>query len=157
VIATVSRVEDAIVHTIPPELADFANIFDNKNASKLPANRLSDHIIETTGEPPYRPIYNLSANKLKVLREYLDDALAKDWIRHSISPTGSPILFVPKKNDGSLRLYVDYRGLNKVTIKNRHPLPLITEILDRLSGAKVFSKLDLKDIYYQLRIKEGDE
>jgi len=68
VIVIVSRVEDAVVtYTIPPELADFANIFDNKNTSKLPANRLSDYIIETTGEPPYRPIYNLLANKLKVL------------------------------------------------------------------------------------------
>ena len=158
VIATVGRVQDAVVtHAIPPELIDYADIFDNENASKLPTNRSSDHAIETTGDPPYGPIYNLSANELKVLREYLDDALAKGWIRHSTSPAGSPILFVPKKNDGGLRLCVDYRGLNKVTIKNRHPLPLITEILDRLSGAKVFSKLDLKDAYHRLRIKEGDE
>ena len=63
---------------------------------------------------------------------------------------------MPKK-DGGLRLYVDYRGLNKVIVKNRHPLPLISETLDRLSGAKVFTKLDLKDTYYRIRIKEGDE
>ena len=68
----------------------------------------------------------------------------------------APILFVPKK-DGGLRLCVDYRGLNSVTVKNRHPLPLITETLDRLCGSKVFTKLDLKDAYHRLRIKSGDE
>ena len=107
-------------------------------------------------DPPYGPLYNLSNTELKVLREYLDDALAKGWIRHSVSPAGAPILFVPKK-DGGLRLCVDYQGLNQVTIKNRHPLPLISETLDRLSGAKVFSKLDLKDAYHCIRICKGDE
>ena len=63
---------------------------------------------------------------------------------------------MPKK-DGGLRLYVDYRGLNKVIVKNRHPLPLISKTLDRLSRAKVFIKLDLKDTYHRIRIKEGDE
>ena len=82
-----------------------------------------------TSEPPYRPIYNLSEKELKVLREYLRDALAKGWIRESSSPAGVPILFAPKK-DGELRLCVDYRGLNKITKKNRYPLPLIGEILD---------------------------
>jgi hypothetical protein len=90
------------------------------------------------------------------LREYLDAALKKGWIRASKSPSAVPILFVLKK-DGSDRLCVDYRGLNKVTIKNRYPLPLISELLDRLGHAKVFSKLDLYDAYYRLRIKEGDE
>ena len=66
------------------------------------------------------------------------------------------MLFVPKK-DGSLRLCVDYRGLNAVTIKNRHPLPLISKTLDRLVGAKVFSKLDIRNAYHRVRIKKGDE
>ena len=90
------------------------------------------------------------------LRNYLDDALEKGWIRHSTSPAGAPILFVPKK-DGGLRLCVDCRGLNAVTFKNRHPLPLITETWDRLGGSKVFTKLDLKDAYHRLRIKVDDE
>jgi hypothetical protein len=63
---------------------------------------------------------------------------------------------VPKA-DRSLRLYIDYRGLNKVSVKNRYPLPLISEILDRLTGAKVFSKIDIQDAYYRIRIKEGDK
>ena len=66
------------------------------------------------------------------------------------------MLFVPKK-DGGLRLYVDYQGLNNLTKKNRYPLPLISETLDRLIRAKVFTKIDLKDAYYRLRIREGDE
>ena len=107
-------------------------------------------------EPPHGPIYALSAVELKALREYLDSSLKKGWIRHSISPAGAPILFVPKK-DGGLRLCVDYRGLNKITVKNRHPLPLIGEMLDRLQGAKLFTKLDLRNAYHRIRIKPGDE
>ena len=116
-----------------------------------------EHAIELEGgKPPYGPIYHLSEKELKVLREYLEDSLKKGWIRHSTSPAGAPILFVPKK-DKELRLCVDYRGLNKLTIKNRYPLPLICEILDRLAGAKVYTKLDLKDAYHRIRIRRGDE
>ena len=75
---------------------------------------------------------------------------------YSTSPAGALILFVLKKDRG-LRLYVDYCRLNKVTIKNRYLLPLISKTLDYLSGAKVFTKLDLKDIYYRIRIRLGDE
>jgi len=67
-----------------------------------------------------------------------------------------PILFIPKK-DSRLRLYINYRGLNAVTIKNRYSLPLIIETLDRLYSSKIFTKLDLKDTYYRIRIKEGDK
>ena len=73
-----------------------------------------------------------------------------------MSPAGAPVIFAPKK-DGTLRLCVDYRGLNAITVKNRYPIPLISELLDRLHGAKVFSKLDLLDAYYRIRIQEGDE
>jgi hypothetical protein len=113
------------------------------------------HRIETTGEPPHGPIYNLSQTELKALREYLDEALKQGWVQASQSPAGAPILFVPK-SDGTLRLCVDYRGLNKITKKNRYPLPLISEILDRLSGAKVFSKLDLVNAYHRIAIHPDD-
>jgi reverse transcriptase-like protein len=86
----------------------------------------------------------------------LQDNLTKGFIRPSKSPAGAPILFAPKK-DGTLRLCVDYRGLNKVTVKNRYPLPLISEIMDRVNGAKWLSKFDLKDAYHRIRIKPGDE
>ena len=141
---------------LPEELIEYQDVFSTEEAGRLPSHQGNDHAIETTADPPYGPLYNLSTKELEVLRTYLDDALAKGWIQHSTSPAGAPILFVPKK-DGGLRLCVDYRGLNKVTVKNRHPLPLISETLDRLNGAKVFTKLDLKDAYHRIRIRKGDE
>ena len=141
---------------IPIQLRGFEDVFSKEEAGKLPPLKAGDHAIDVNADPPYGPIYNLSHNELAELRRYIDDMLARGWIRHSTSPAGAPILFVPKK-DGGLRLCVDYRGLNKVTIKNRHPLPLITETLDRLNGAKKFSKMDLKEAYHRIRIKEGDE
>jgi hypothetical protein len=81
--------------------------------------------------------------------------LRKKWIWPSTSLTGAPILFILKKDRG-LRLCINYRGLNKITIKNRHPLPLIDEILDRLIEAVQFTKLNLKDTYYQIHIRESD-
>ena len=104
----------------------------------------------------YRLIYPLSLQELDTLKEALEDYLRKGFIRESKSPASAPILFA-KKKDGSLRMCVDYRGLNAITIKNRYPLPLITEIMDRVAGAQVFSKIDLKDAYHRIHIKEGDE
>ena len=106
--------------------------------------------------PPYGPIYSLSEPELKVLKDYIDENLAYGFICHSSSPAGSPILFV-KKKDGSLCLCVDYRGLNKITIKNHYPLPLINELLDQLSKAKVFTKIDLRGAYNLVRIAPGEE
>lgn len=98
----------------------------------------------------------LSQNELEVVRNYIRTALDKGWIRPPKSPAGAPILFAPKK-DGSLRLCVDYRGLNEITLRNRYPLPLVGEIMDRLSGARVFTQLDLRDAYHRIRIRAGDE
>jgi hypothetical protein len=91
-----------------------------------------------------------------VLDQYIKDNLRKGFIRHSQSPAAAPILFV-KKPDGSLRLCVDYRGLNKITIKNRYPLPLITELLDKCGNAKYFTCFDLRDGYHLLRMAMGEE
>jgi hypothetical protein len=93
---------------------------------------------------------------LDILREYLDTAQEKGWIRPSKLPVGASILFIPKA-DGTIRLCVDYHGLNKVTIKNRYPILLISKMLDRLSKAKLFTKLNLRNAYYRLRVKEGDK
>ena len=82
-------------------------------------------------EPPYGPLYPLSQSQLQKLRQYLNKNLLSGRVRHSSNPAGAPILFVPKKN-GNLQLYMDYRGLNKITIKNRYPLPLIGDLIDRL-------------------------
>jgi hypothetical protein len=143
---------------VPPKLHHKWFAFSKHQSGVLPPHREHDHAIdiEEGARVPNLPIYNLSRRELDILREYLDKALDKGWIRPSKSPAGAPILFVPKA-DGTMRLCVDYRGLNKVTIKNRYPIPLVSEMLDRLSRAKVFTKLDLRDAYHRLRIKEGDE
>src|SRR5947199_6583227 len=123
----------------------------------LPAGGPYDHPIDLKGgQLPYGPIYNLSKKELKTLREYLQDSLQRSWIRESMSPAGAPILFAPKK-DGELRLCIDYRGLNKVTWKNRYLIPLINEILDRVVGTKIYTKLDLWNAYQRICIRKGDE
>jgi hypothetical protein len=93
---------------------------------------------------------------LKILRKYLNKNLEREYIQYSINSAGAPILFILKK-DGSLRLYVNYRDFNKITVKNRHSLSLMGETLDRLSGAAVYTKFDLKETYYRIRIKKGNE
>jgi len=94
--------------------------------------------------------------ELQALRDYLTENLAKGFIQHSKSPAGAPILFV-KKKDGSLRFCVDYHGFNKITKKNRYPLPLISGLLDQLCTRKIFTKLDLRGAYNLLMIRPGDE
>ena len=98
----------------------------------------------------------MSEKELEVLRGYIDENLKKGFIRESKSKAGYPILFA-KKKDGSLRLCVDYRKLNDITVKNRYPLPNIGELRDRLSKAKIFTKLDLRGAYNLIRMKAGDE
>jgi transposase InsO family protein len=144
--------------TLPTELQGYKDVFSTENSGLLPSHKTTDHAIDLQPgkEPPYGPIYPLSQTELQELREYIEENLQKGRIRLSKSPAGAPILFVPKK-DGGLRLCVDYRGLNGVTTKNRHPLPLVSEIIDRVSGSLYFTKIDIKDAYYRIRIKEGDE
>ena len=136
----------------------FTEVFSKKKVNELPAHGTHDHAInlEGTGDPPFGPLYNLSGNKLKVLWDYLADNLAKGFIRALTSPSEVPILFV-KKKDGTLRLCIDYQGLNHLTRKNCYPLPLINEVLDWLVSVKVYTKLDIQSVYNLIWIKEGDE
>ena len=154
-----SNVEpEYITVDVPTEYEDLSDVFGKAENLTLPDHGPYDHAIdlEPGRTPPFGPLYNLSATELSTLREYLERNLQKGMIRHSISPAASPLLFTPKK-DGGLRPCVDYRSLNDMTIKNRYPLPLITEALDRLQGAQIFTKLDVKDAYNRIRIKDGDE
>lgn len=143
---------------IPQEYHEFIDMFDSKLANSLPPRRQYDHKIKLKEgtEPPFGPLYGMSREELIVLKEYVEDNLEKGWIRASSSPAGFRVLFV-KKADGSLRLCVDYRGLNAITIKNRYPLPLLRETLDRLSKAKWDTKLDFRQGYNQIRMAEGEE
>jgi hypothetical protein len=90
------------------------------------------------------------------LKNYIEENLAKNFIRNSKSPASAPMLFV-KKKDESLRMCVDYHGLNKITVKNCYPLPLIFGLLDQLGQAKIYTKINLRGAYNLVRIKEGDE
>jgi hypothetical protein len=140
------------------EIKDYYNMIISRDITyyALPTGVAHTIDLNPREKPLFRPLYNLSVKELAALQEYLNQALKNGWIKHSISEAGAPILFVLKK-DGSLCLYMDYRGLNAITKKNRHLLPLISETLDRLRRVTVFSVLDLKDAYYQIPIKQGDE
>ncbi|CAA7044152.1 unnamed protein product [Microthlaspi erraticum] len=121
---------------------DFEDVFQSLKG--LPPSRSDPFTIEL--EPGTAPIsktpYRMAPAELAELKKQIEDLLSKGFIRPSVSPWGAPVLFV-KKKDGSFRLCIDYRGLNRVTVKNRYPLPRIDELLDQLRGATWFSKIDL--------------
>ena len=102
-------------------------------------------------EPISIPPYRMAPAELRELKAQLEELLSKGFIRPSIPPWGAPVLFV-KKKDGSLRLCIDYRQLNRVTIRNQYPLPRIDELFDQLQGSRVYSKIDLRSGYHQLRV-----
>ena len=117
---------------LPHKYKKIADVFDNVKASILPEHRPSTRERDTMGTDLY-----FVTNRAEVLGEYIDENLANGFIRHSKSLVGAPIFFV-KKKDGSLLLVLDYRGLNKVTIRNRYALPLISSLLERPSGTICF-------------------
>jgi hypothetical protein len=129
---------------LPKEYHEFLDVFSKKEADKLPPHRPYDHKIQLKegAEPPFGPMYDMSRGELLVLREYLEENLGKGFIRASRSPAASPVIFV-RKPAGGLRFCVDYRTLNGITVKNRYPIPLIRETLDRLCRARYYTKLDI--------------
>ncbi|KAA0035602.1 pol protein [Cucumis melo var. makuwa] len=139
-----------------PVVRDYPDVFPEELPG-LPSHREVEFAIEL--EPGTIPIsrapYRMAPAELKELKVQLQELLDKGFIRPSVSPWGAPVLFV-KKKDGSMHLCIDYRELNKVTVKNRYPLPRIDDLFDQLQGATVFSKIDLRSGYQQLRIKDGD-
>ncbi|KAA0042480.1 pol protein [Cucumis melo var. makuwa] len=141
----------------PPSMTIFKFKGEGSRLPGLPPHREVEFAIEL--EPGTiaisRAPYRMAPAELKELKVQLQELLDKGFIRPSVSPWGAPVLFV-KKNDGSMRLCIDYRELNKVTVKNIYPLPRIDDLFDQLQGATVFSKIDLRSGYHQLRIKDGD-
>ncbi|KAG7543335.1 Integrase catalytic core [Arabidopsis thaliana x Arabidopsis arenosa] len=138
-----------------PVVKDFADVF--QALSGLPPDRSDPFTIEL--EPGTTPLskapYRMAPAEMAELKKQLEDLLEKGFIRPSSSPWGAPVLFV-KKKDGSFRLCIDYRGINRVTVKNKYPLPRIDELLDQLKGAKWFSKVDLASGYHQIPIEPSD-
>ncbi|WRX11508.1 Reverse transcriptase domain - like 10 [Theobroma cacao] len=139
-----------------PIVSEFPNVFPD-DLSRLPPDRELEFPIDLlSGTAPISiPPYRMAPAELKELKVQLQELVDKGFIRPSISPWGAPVLFV-KKKDGTLRLCIDYRQLNRMTIKNKYPLPRIDDLFDQLQGATVFSKVDLRSGYHQLRIKEQD-
>ncbi|KAJ1578405.1 hypothetical protein NDA11_005558 [Ustilago hordei] len=130
---------------------------DEGNSQILSLVSIGTHnLVDRRRKPPQGPLYLKGPKEMSELRRYLDENLEKGFIRPSKSPARSPVLFVPKK-DGGLRLCVDYRGLNEITVKNRAPLPLIEEQLFLLRKARIYTKLDLRAAYNLIRIAKGDE
>ena len=131
-------------------MSDFEDIF-LEELTELPPPREVDHAIELLpgAQPVARRPYKMSVPEAAELKEQLTQLLEQGFIRPSVSPWSTPVLFNRKK-DGTLRLCIDYRGLNQVTIKNKYPIPRIDELLDRLHGASLFTKIDLKSGYYQI-------
>ena len=136
-------------------LAKYKRVFKDL-PDGLPPDRGIQHTISLTEDKtPFKHPYRLSPKELEEAKRQIADLLAKGFIQPSQSPFGAPILFVQKK-DGSLRMCIDYRALNAITSRNRYPLPNIADLLDRFTGATVFSSLDLASGYHQIRISEDD-
>ncbi|KAJ0927040.1 putative nucleotidyltransferase, Ribonuclease H [Helianthus annuus] len=144
------RIEDILV------VRDFSQVFP-EDLPGLPPHRQVEFQIELApgAAPIARAPYLLAPTELEELSKQLQELLDKGFIRPSSSPWGAPVLFV-KKKDGTFRMCIDYRKLNKVTVKNRYPLPRIDDLFDQLQGSSYYSKIDLRSGYHQLRVRDED-
>ena len=149
--------ENVVTLIIFYKIIIYTDVFFKENAEKLSEHEEGDHAIKLNEQDSFfEPLYNLSSSELKTLQKYLNNALAKKWIRHFISSAGASVLFIPKR-DSSLHLCINYQALNKITIKNYHALPLINETLNQLIEARWFIKFNLKNAYHQLHIRHSNE
>ncbi|KAL2093003.1 hypothetical protein ACEWY4_010315 [Coilia grayii] len=148
----------ADISAAPDCYHDLREVFSKARATSLLPHRPYDCAIDLVpgSTPPRGRLYSLSGPEKRAMEEYIADSLAAGIIRPSSSPAGAGFFFVGKK-DGSLRPCIDYQGLNDITVKNRYPLPLLTTTFELLQGATVFTKLDLRNAYHLVRIREGDE
>ena len=155
------KVAGSLFENVPQPLRalveEYKDVFPLDLPHHLPPERDVGHSIPLMegSKPVFRPIYRLSPAERQEVEKQVADLLERGWINASKSPYGSPILFVQKK-DGSLRMCVDYRALNKQTIKNRYALPRIDDLVDQLRGAKLFTSIDLAQGYHQIRISKSD-
>ena len=143
---------------LPEQCRDLSMVFSKTKASGLPLHRPYDCAIDLLPNtmPPRRRLYSLSPPERLAMDEYIREVLKTGFIRPSRSPAGAGFFFVGKK-DGGLRPCIDYRGLNKITIKDRYPLPLMSSAFEQLRNATIYTKLDLHSAYNLVRMREGDE
>jgi hypothetical protein len=152
--------QDPMVFNLAAEsisvVEEFMYVFPEELPGMTPEREVEFYIDLIPGTAPIakRP-YRMAPTELAELKLQIAELQQKGYIRPSSSPWGAPVLFVTKK-DGSMRMCIDYRSLNEVTIKDKYPLPRIDDLFDQLQGAKCFSKIDLRSGYHQLRIKEAD-
>jgi len=143
---------------LPKDYEEYADVFSTQKAKILPEHRPYDLAIQIKGDkiPLLGPIYFLSALELETLQEFLEENTKTSIIRPSKSPCGAPVLFI-KKKDGTLRLCIDYCGLNRMTHKDQYPIPLLNDLLDAPRKAQIYSKIDLKSAYHLVCITKRDE
>ena len=139
-------------------MKDYRKFFDNEKIEMLFKQHDENHVINLIKDKKssFIFLYNLTQNELAKLRQYLNNVLTKEWIKHFVLSTKISIFFVFKKNE-KLRLCIDYKNLNTVIVKNRHSLSLITKTLNRFNKFKQFIKLNFKNVYHRIRIKRDDE
>jgi hypothetical protein len=135
---------------------DFSDVF-LEELPGMPPYREVEFVIDPLPEtaPTFKQSYRMSVEELKGLKKQLVELQEAGYIRPNSSPCGAPVLFVQKK-EGSQGMCVDYRSLNDVTVKNKYPLPRIEDLFDQMRGAKVFSKIDLRSGYHQMKIRPSD-
>ncbi|GJY82469.1 putative reverse transcriptase domain-containing protein [Tanacetum coccineum] len=139
-----------------PVVQEFPEVFPEDLPGIPPTRQVEFRIDLVPGATPVaRAPYRLAPSEMKELAEQLQELTDKGFIRPSSSPWGAPVLFV-KKKDRSFRMCIDYRELNKLTMKNRYPLPRIDDLFDQLQGSSIYSKIDLRSGYHQLRVREED-
>jgi hypothetical protein len=151
--------QNQVAAVVPKVYDQFSKLFSDEESARFPPSRPWDHAIDFKPNAPDAlpcKVYPMTQEEDKGLLKFLREQEAKGYIRPSISPYTSLFFFIQKK-DGKLRPVQDYRRINDITISNQYPLPLITELLTDLSGAQIFTKLDVRDSYNNIRIKEGDE
>ena len=144
---------------VPKEFWEYGDVFSKKKSERMPTRKPYDHAIEfeeNASLPKPAKLYPMSPMERNSLDQWIDEELRKGYICPSKSPIAAPVFFV-KKKDGTLRLVQDYRRLNEITVKNRYPIPRITDLIDSLSQASIFTKIDLRWGYNNVRIKKGDE
>ncbi|KAF8697567.1 hypothetical protein RHS03_07749, partial [Rhizoctonia solani] len=143
---------------LPVVFQDFQKVFSEEFFTTLPEHRPYDIAVdlEEDKQPPYGPTYSMTPAEREALKEHTDSELAAGKTVPTTSPAGAPVMFV-KRADGRLCLVVDYRRLNAFPIKDRYALPRQDKLIEKLRHAKIFTKLDLRNGYHNIRIKEGDE
>lgn len=151
--------ERSFEEIVPEHYREYRKVFDDEASMRFPTSKRWDHEIELKADAVPRKtckIYPLTPDEQTALDAFLKEHLERKTIRVSNSPFASPFFFV-KKKDGKLRPVQDYRQLNDITVKNRYPLPLVTELLDQMAEAKWFTKMDVRFGYNNIRIKDGDQ